>query len=151
MEGWRDGAMDGWTDRRMEGWTNGRIEGWRACYLQVMMGTCRCRCWWGPPGAHSPSRWRRPGWRGARPPGEEEKSRRGEEEKRRRRGKGEERRRKEEKLRKERKNQFWNQFWSLIPKLFSDFCFQHQKYHFFGTQKYDFRRFRVPQKWYFWC
>jgi len=30
--------------------------------------TCRCRCWWGPPGAHSPSRWRRPGWRGACPP-----------------------------------------------------------------------------------
>ena len=48
-------------------------------------------------------------------------------------------------------NQFWNQVWSLIPKLFSVFCVYHQKYHFLGTKRIDFRHFWVPKKWYFWC
>ena len=31
-------------------------------------------------------------------------------------------------------NQFWKQFWSLIPNLVSDFGFEHQKYHFWVTK-----------------
>ena len=45
---------------------------------------------------------------------------------------------------------FWNQFWSLIPKMVSDFNFFCKEYHFFSNQSGVFLAFLGTQKQYFW-
>ena len=41
--------------------------------------------------------------------------------------------------------QFWNQFWSLIPKTVSNLNFFHEKWHFLNTKNSVFWHFWVPK------
>ena len=41
--------------------------------------------------------------------------------------------------------QFWNQFWSLIPKTVSNLNFFHEKWHFLSTKNSVFWHFWVPK------